>query len=329
MKSLEHYWNSINPVSILLLPLTAIFCLLAVTRKLLYQNKILSSYKAPVPVVIVGNISVGGTGKTPLIIELVSQLQSKGYKPAVISRGYGGQAESWPQIVNADSDPRQLGDEPCLIVQKTGCPVVVGANRQQDIRMILSEFECDIVLSDDGMQHYALQRDAEIAVIDAQRLFGNGLCLPSGPLRELKTRLKQVDLVLYNGETEQALSYTMQAHSCETIVSGQKQKVTLQDLSGKKVHAIAGIGNPARFFTLLESFGIEVIPHAFSDHHYYNKSELLFDDDYPVLMTEKDAVKCHRFALENWWAVPVTIELTTQAQFEVDQLFDTIFKQGR
>lgn len=321
MKPLDQYWNSINPLSILLLPLSGVFCLLAALRKYLFHTGLLHSYRAPVPVVIVGNISVGGTGKTPLIIELVRQLQQAGIKPGVISRGYGGQSTLWPQLVDSTSTAKQVGDEPVLIFQRTGCPLVVGPDRQQDIELLLSSQACDLILSDDGMQHYALKRDKEIAVVDASRQFGNGFCLPSGPLREPVKRLMTVDLVLLNGGNKEENAFNLQSLECFSVSSGSGKSCRLTDFTSHKVHAIAGIGNPQRFFDMLSEQGIEVIPHVFPDHYQYAITDLQFDDDYPVLMTEKDAVKCHSFALHNHWAVQVNAVLTDIAQNNINQLF--------
>ena len=172
MKRLDYYWDSINFVSIILLPLAGFYCLISGARKRLYKIGVLTSYKAPLPVIVIGNINVGGTGKTPLIIELVKQLQARGRKPGVISRGYGGNASTWPQLVSRDSAAETVGDEPQLIFQNTGCPVVVGPNRKNDIELLIKQFDCDVVLSDDGLQHYALQRDIEISVVDSQKRFG-------------------------------------------------------------------------------------------------------------------------------------------------------------
>lgn len=322
LKPLDHYWYSTNIISLLLLPLAGLFCSVSFIRSLLYRLAVLKSFRAPVPVIIIGNISVGGTGKTPLIIELVKQLQAKGKKPGVISRGYGGKATSWPQIVDAQASVIEVGDEPCLIYQQTACPMVVGPDRKQDVELLLSKFDCDIVLSDDGMQHYALQRDIEIAVVDAQRLFGNHFCLPAGPLREPVSRLESVDLVLFNGATDEQAGFVMQAENCQMITTGES--VPLAHFSGQTIHAVAGIGNPQRFFDMLAKQGIKVIPHVFVDHHDYKLSDIMFDDDLNVLMTEKDAVKCKTFNLTKHWSVPIDIKLSAKAQLRINQLIDSI-----
>lgn len=324
MKSLPHYWDSINPLSILLLPVSGLFCLLAKLRALFYKKGWIASYRAPVPVIVVGNINVGGTGKTPLIIELVNQLQARGHQPGVISRGYGGNASSWPQQVTEESTAQQVGDEPVLIYQRCGCPIVVGPNRRADIERLLQQEDCDVILSDDGMQHYALQRDLEIAVVDAQRQLGNGFCLPSGPLRETASRLLTVDLVLLNGGGSAQTSFSLQSGQCTPVGKAGLASRELADFKNSRVHAVAGIGHPQRFFSMLQQNGIEVIPHAFADHYVYQYDDLQFNDQLPVLMTEKDAVKCREFALHQHWSVPVTAELSTVAQQQLDQLLQRL-----
>jgi len=323
MKRLDYYWNSINAVSIMLLPLSGLFCLISRFRSHLYQLGFFKSYKAPLPVIVIGNITVGGTGKTPLIIELVKQLKAQGRKPGVISRGYGGDATTWPQVVNAQTDAGKVGDEPQLIFQQTNCPVVVGANRKQDIELLLKQFNCDVVLSDDGLQHYAMQRDIEIVVVDAGRKFGNGFYIPSGPLRESVSRLQHVDMVLLNGGADQEVAFSMQPARCKPVGRDDGQ-VSLDAFMGKTVHAVAGIGNPQRFFKMLKDYDINVIPHAFDDHYYYKQSDLDFNDDLTVLMTEKDAIKCTRFDLPDHWSVPIEISLTKAAQNRLDQIFDLL-----
>jgi len=323
MKSLDQYWDSINVISILLLPLSALFYLISSLRKFAYQTGIISSYKSPVPVIIVGNINAGGTGKTPLIIELVKQLQNQGKKPGVISRGYGGQSNSWPQIVSSNTTAVQVGDEPQLIYQHTQCPLVVGPNRKDDIELLLKEFSCDVILSDDGMQHYALQRDIEICVVDANKKFGNGFFIPAGPMRESRSRLKSVDLVLHNGGDKRDFSFEMNPLDCLSM-SKRDLKHGLEFFSGSTVHAVAGIGHPQRFFSMLEKQAINVIPHAYKDHHDYQLSDLIFDDNLNVLMTEKDAVKCINLSLPNHWSVPVAILLSDTAQDKLNKIFDSI-----
>ena len=314
MKSIDHYWYSQNPVAWFLLPLSWLFCLLSFIRRYLFRLKLFTSYRAPLPVIIIGNISVGGTGKTPLIIALVKQLQQKGLKPAVISRGYGSQAEQYPYQVNAHSSAKQAGDEPLLIFKRTQCPLVIGANRRDDIEYLLAHNDCDIILSDDGLQHYALARNIEIVVIDSERNLGNGFCLPAGPLRERPSRLKSVDMVIYNGG-DRAVNMQIQAGRLQPMFTTSDDT-----LAPQKVHAVAGIGHPQRFFNLLNALGFEIIEHVFSDHYAYQQNDLLFNDDLPVLMTEKDAVKCLEFNLPRHWFLPIEVHLSAEAQQQFEQL---------
>ncbi len=324
MKRLDTYWDTKNIVSLVLLPVSSLFRFISAMRRTLYMCGIFQTYRAPLPVIIIGNITVGGTGKTPLIIELVKQLQLLGKKPGVISRGYGGQANSWPQCVNAQSDALQVGDEPQMIFNQTACPIVVGPNRKQDIELLLKQFDCDVILSDDGLQHYALQREYEIVVVDALKQFGNGYYLPAGPLREGVNRLQQVDMVLFNGVDEPALGFKMKPTRCVSMDEKAPQTVGLEYFAGKKAHVVAGIGHPARFFTMLSEYNVEVIPHAFDDHYVYDQSDIIFTDEHCVLMTEKDAVKCRHFNLSNHWSVSIDISLTTSAQHQLNAIFASL-----
>lgn len=309
MRNLEYYWYNKGGITLLLLPLSWLFCAIAVVRRLLYRIGVLRVHRLPVPVIIVGNISVGGTGKTPLVTWLVELLRVQGYTPGIVSRGYGGGAKHWPQQVRADSDPRMVGDEAVLLSRRTACPMAVGPNRVDAANALLSHTECDVIVSDDGLQHYALGRDIEIAVIDGVRRFGNQHCLPAGPLREPLGRMETVDLVVTNGVAG-AREYRMELipTRLQGLVSANKN-MSLDELIGKTVHAVAGIGNPERFFHQLESHGLTVIEHPFPDHHPFEEQDIVFPDELPILMTEKDAVKCHGFANEKHWSVPVDAKL--------------------
>lgn len=266
----------------------------------------------PVPVVVVGNLSVGGTGKTPVVIALVQALRTAGYTPGVISRGYGG-SERGPALLPRHADPRRYGDEPALIARRTGVPVAVGRDRPAVGQVLLNRHpEVDVLVSDDGLQHYRLRRDVEVVVVDARRRFGNGLLLPAGPLREPVERLARVDVVLVNGGGgPDELGFVLHADQAVAIDGAGARP--LSAFAGQSVHAVAGIGNPGRFFDTLRAAGIEPTGHAFPDHHRYRAEELDFGDDRPVLMTEKDAVKCRFFAEPHWYAVPVTTELPAVA----------------
>ncbi|MDH5765794.1 MAG: tetraacyldisaccharide 4'-kinase, partial [Gammaproteobacteria bacterium] len=234
---------------------------------------------------------------------------------------YGGQAEHWPQLVTVDSCAATVGDEPVMIAASTQCPVVVGPDRVKDVEMLLDKHDCNIVLSDDGLQHYRLHRDIEIAVVDARRLMGNGFCLPAGPLREPSRRLKTVDLVIYNGG-KQAVSYTLEPGQLVSLAD--RSVSTLDAFQGQTVHAVAAIGHPQRFFDLLEKQGLHLIKHSFADHYLYQEEDLVFNDDLPILMTEKDAVKCTGFNISNSWYLPVTATLSADAHSQFKQLIKQV-----
>ena len=309
LRNLEYYWYNKGGITLLLLPFSWLFCAVAIVRRLLYRTGVLKVHHLSVPVIIVGNICVGGTGKTPLVTWLVELLRVQGYTPGIVSRGYGGGASHWPQQVRADSDPRMVGDEAVLLSRRTACPMAVGPSRVDAANALLKHTDCDVIVGDDGLQHYALGRDIEIAVIDGVRRFGNQHCLPAGPLREPLRRMETVDLVVTNGVAG-AREYHMELipTRLHNLASSHKN-MSLDHLIGKTVHAVAGIGNPDRFFQQLASHGLDVIEHPFPDHHPFEEKDIVFDDELPVLMTEKDAVKCQLFATERHWSVPVDAKL--------------------
>lgn len=305
MKRLDYYWYNKSFITLVLLPVSWLFCSVAIIRRLLYRFGVLKVYQLPVPVIIVGNISVGGTGKTPLVTWLVDVLRENGYTPGIVSRGYGGQATHWPQQVRMDSDPRMVGDEAVLLSRRCACPMAVGPDRVEAAEALLEYTDCDIIVADDGLQHYALGRDAEIAVVDGVRRFGNQHCLPAGPLREPLSRLQTVDAVVTNGVPGvREYGMDLQPGTLRNLRVAEK-RATLDSFAGQTVHAVAGIGNPDRFFHQLEAHGMTVIEHAFDDHHPFNRDDIIFDDELPVLMTEKDAVKCQEFSTAQHWCVPV------------------------
>jgi tetraacyldisaccharide 4'-kinase len=293
-------------------PLAALYGGVTRLRGALYRGGWLHSVRLPAPVIVIGNLSVGGTGKTPLTIALVEALRARGYRPGVVSRGYGG-SQREPLLLDDTADPARVGDEPCLI-HASGVPVAVGRDRPAAAKLLL-DVGCNVVVADDGLQHYALARDVEICVIDGVRRFGNGRLLPAGPLREPLTRLQRVDLRVCNGAAETG-EYPMQLRggTAVALVDGRQQ--ALASFRGQRVHAVAAIGNPRRFFDSLRAAGIEVIEHAFADHHGFVPDDLDFADGLPLLMTGKDAVKCRRFAQSHWWRVPVHADLP-QAFFDV------------
>lgn len=298
-------WYKDPFIGVVLMPLGFLFSDFVKFRKFLYRIGVLKKHTLPVPVIVVGNITVGGTGKTPLIIWLAQLLEDQGFKPGIISRGYGGQAESWPQWVETNSNADTVGDEALLIAKQTGCPMAVSPLRADAAGLLLEKSDCNVILSDDGLQHYALNRDIEIAVVDGERRFGNGYCLPAGPLREPIDRLQSVDFIVVNGEKSEDNELSMQiaGNTAVNLLSGEQKP--LQAFSATGCHALAGIGNPDRFFKLLESAGLNCQNHSFPDHYKFQSSDISFPDSEPVLMTEKDAVKCMSFAGKQHWYIPV------------------------
>ncbi len=274
------------------------------TRRALYALHILKSARAGIPVVAIGNLTVGGSGKTPLAIHVAELLKAKGWSPAIVSRGYGGTVQG-PRSVSLASDPAEVGDEPVLMARRSGCPVWVGPDRAAVALRLRGEHpDCDVILLDDGLQHYALRRDIEIVVVDA-RAFGNGFMLPAGPLREPRTRLWTADAVIAHG-TDAVKGYAMHLEGNELHrATDARERRPLGAFAGQRAHAVAGIGDPNRFFLQLAKAGIKVVPHPFPDHHPFREEDLEFGDQAPVLMTEKDAVKCKRYAKPQHWILPV------------------------
>lgn len=290
-----------------------------------------SNWKPSIPLIVVGNISVGGTGKSPLVISLVNYLKKLGFKPGIVSRGYGGKSDSYPVEVSASSHTHDVGDEPVMIYNRTQCPVVVDPNRVNAAKTLIENHDCDVLVSDDGLQHYALDRDIEIAVVDGDRGIGNGLCFPAGPLREPVSRLSEVDLVVVNGDqsrVEKLLDtrcsgMRLRPTRLLNLVSGTAE--TLASVNGKTVHAVVGIGHPERFFRTLKELGCTVVPHQFPDHHVFTGADIRFDDSLAVIMTEKDAVKIDKTSLsgefDQFWYLEVEAEF---ASHEVDRLLEKI-----
>ncbi|WP_426663636.1 tetraacyldisaccharide 4'-kinase [Rhodanobacter aciditrophus] len=287
-------------------PLAALYGALTALRRWLYRIGVLRSVRLPVPVIVIGNLTAGGTGKTPLAIALAEALRARGFRPGVVSRGHGGRQRE-PMLLGESPIPAEVGDEPCLI-RASGVPVAVGRDRPAAAQLLLAE-GCDVVIADDGLQHYRLARDVEICVIDGVRRFGNGRLLPAGPLREPLRRLARVDLRVCNGGMPQAGEYPMRLVGGTAATLDGTREQPLAAFAGQRVHAVAAIGNPARFFASLREAGIDTIGHAFPDHHAFVANELAFGDGLSVLMTDKDAVKCRGFAQPHWWRVPVRAEL--------------------
>ena len=298
-----------------LLPLSAIYWLLSALRRFLYRAGLLRTRRAKVPVIVIGNITAGGTGKTPVTVWLATSLAAHGFSPGVVSRGYGGSKSGTSMRVDARSDPAVVGDEPVLIAMRTGRPVVVDADRARGAAMLVQD-GADLVIADDGLQHYALARDYEICVVDGTRGLGNGALLPAGPLREPVARISEVDQVLINGRLRQqraampaglqnAIEFRLVATDACRLNGSLRRPV--ERFAGTTVHAVAAIGNPGRFFDLLRSHGIQVIEHAYPDHAALRPGELDFGDNFDILMTEKDAVKFPHQVSDRYWYVPVDV----------------------
>ena len=328
MKTAPDYWyDSSRKIPLFSRLLSGVYGFVSEKRRKYYQRNERAVYHAPIPVIVVGNINVGGTGKTPVSIALISHLKSQGYQPALISRGYGGKADQFPQIVKKTSQPRLVGDEPVLIAQRTSIPVIVDPNRKRGIQTILESFpDVNVVISDDGLQHYAMGRDIEIVVIDGNRRFGNKRLLPAGPLREEIKRKDFVDFCICNGSQAEIGEYQMSLDLKFAISLDGVQTKPLAEFVGVKVHAIAGIGNPQRFFNGLEAQGLEVITHPFADHYPFTEKDCIFEDDLPVLMTEKDAVKCNSHNLSNTWVIPAETHLPAEFYIQFDKKLQSIQK---
>lgn len=328
MSWLQTHWYRKSFVSFALLPVSWLYLLLSTLRRSLYSGGILRRTRLSVPVVIVGNITVGGTGKTPLVVWLSKLLQRQGYKPGIVARGYRGRATQWPVSVTAQSDPDQVGDEPVLLARSSGCPVMAAPDRVAAAQKLVNEHDCDIIVSDDGLQHYALARDIEIAVIDGARRFGNGYCLPAGPLREPTTRLRSVQARVANG-TPRAGELGMRLQPlCFRSVGTPTSERSLDAFAGERVHALAGIGNPLRFFQQLRELDIDPMERALPDHYRYRPWDLEFADNAPVIMTEKDAVKCQSFADQRCWYLEVEARLDPALAEQVLQLLNTVRSKG-
>ena len=319
MKAPAH-WNSRNALALSLLPLAWLFAGIGYLRRAAYNRGWLASTHAGVTTVIVGNINVGGSGKSPLLISLVKLLRRQGLTVGVVSRGYGGSDIASPQWVVPDSSPAAVGDEAVMLARRCECPVVVCASRVAAAAALLERETVDVLLSDDGLQHYALRRDIEIAVVDTERGLGNGWLMPAGPLREPSWRLDTVDFVVRNGDPS---GFMLEPIGLQAVRGAQQQN--LSAYRDQRVHAVAGIGNPQRFFKALRLSGMEIVEHAFADHHQFTRDDFQFHGDLPILMTEKDAVKCAGLGLKNAWYVPVDALLArdwseTFSRLVVDQV---------
>lgn len=328
---LEGVWYEGRTGALLLAPLSGLFALGAAARRFLFRSGWRRAYRARVPVVVIGNLSVGGTGKSPLVAALATLLRSRGIKLGILTRGYGSAVRS-PTRVMRDAQAAEVGDEPLMLATSTGVEVMVAADRAAGARA-LEALGVEVILCDDGLQHYALARDLEVVVIDARRGFGNGRLLPAGPLRESAQRLESVDWVVINGDEAggktpwQGRAGTVVMQLVPEAARGVADPLAWQSLErwrGETVHAVAGIGHPARFFDLLRAAGVEPIEHAFDDHHAYTAADLAFGDDRPVLMTAKDAVKCRGFADARCWEIPVATRLLPDGARSLVEAIETL-----
>lgn len=300
-------WYNGHPALVLLRPLECLYRRVVNRKRARFLAGQGSIYKAPVPVVVVGNITIGGTGKTPLILWMIDHCRARGLRVGVVSRGYGAKPPSLPWRVLPQQAAAHAGDEPLLIVNRTGVPLMIDPDRSQAVRALLAEEPLDLILSDDGLQHYRLNRDLELVLIDAVRGLGNRRCLPAGPLREPVERLQSVDALLYNGagvDRDDGFAFQLKPSALVNLVSGERRPVD-HFPPGQQVHAVAGIGNPQRFFNTLEGLHWRPVPHAFADHAVFSAQALSFTPALPVVMTEKDAVKCASFAASDWWYLAV------------------------
>ncbi|MBY5943865.1 tetraacyldisaccharide 4'-kinase [Photobacterium rosenbergii] len=313
---IEKIWFEGHPAGTvlkpLLWPLSKVFGAVSRRRRQQYQSGQKRPYRPSVPVVVVGNITAGGNGKTPVVVWLVEQLKAAGLKPGVVSRGYGAKAPYYPYLVDGQSTTAEAGDEPVLIYRRTGVPVAVSPKRAEAVQLI--EPDVDVIITDDGLQHYALARDIEIVVIDGQRRFGNQQLIPMGPLREGCDRLQEVDFLICNGGNPQSGEIPMQLVPSDFINLVTGERCEAARLQGEVV-AMAGIGHPPRFFNTLKQLGISPVKcQPFADHQAFAEQELqqLSGQGQHLVMTEKDAVKCHTFAQPNWWYLPVDAEMPTE-----------------
>ncbi|MFZ5522509.1 MAG: tetraacyldisaccharide 4'-kinase [Pseudomonadota bacterium] len=310
MHWLQNHWYRITPLHLILIPISLLFSALAAVRRVFYRDRILASHQLLLPVIVIGNISVGGTGKTPLTLALAQQLITHGWHPLIVSRGYKSTSHQ-PLHVDPGMTAQQAGDEPLLMARRNICPVWVGRDRAATARAALQTHpQCDVVMCDDGLQHYRLQRDVEIAVIDGEHGLGNGWPLPAGPLREPVSRLRTVDAVVINGGAAATGQYAMRLDGAvfhNLLDPGLT--ATAGDFNKPGNHAVAGIGHPQRYFQHLTSLGISFTPHAFPDHYPYSASDLAFADCTAILMTEKDAVKCAAFADARYWVLRVDAQI--------------------
>lgn len=303
--AVSNLWRERTPLTRLLVPLSWIYLVIVRLRRLCYVRGPCRVVTFSSPVVVVGGVTAGGSGKTPLVIHVTELLAGRGYRPGIVSRGYGGSPRRVPLVVDRDTPASECGDEPAVMARRLGVPVVVDRNRPRAVKELVSRLGCDVVVSDDGLQHYAMDRRVEIAVVGGERPFGNGFCLPAGPLRESPARLAEVDLVVYNGrapgEVVRPTGFRMELRIEGFIPLGGGRRLAAGGFENRRVHAVAGIGDPEGFFAALARLGMDVVVHPFPDHHRYRRDDFAAMSGAPIVMTEKDAVKCGDMGLENTW----------------------------
>ena len=305
---LQRIWYDGERVPFWLSALVPVYRALRWLHLATYRLGLRRSVRVGAPVIVVGNLTAGGSGKTPLVIALVEALRARGFKPGIVSRGYGG-SQRTAAVLDEAADPRRFGDEPCLMRRRTGAPVAVGKDRARAAELLVRQ-GANVVIADDGLQNPSLVRDIEICVIDGQRRFGNEMLLPAGPLREPLDRLAEIDFRVCNGVGAERGEIGMRlGGEIAVAVDGATRTRPLASFAKQRIHAVAAIGNPTRFFAGLQARGIDVVPHPFPDHHPFVAADLEFGDRLPVLMTEKDAIKCVGFAGAHVWCVPVSAVL--------------------
>ena len=333
---MSKYWQNTGMLARLLLPVSVLFGCVVQLRTQLYKSGLLKVHKFTVPVIVVGNISVGGTGKTPIVSALVKRCQLSGKKPGIVSRGYGAIPAKKPRMVDSNTAVELGGDEPLLLARETGVPICICNDRSAAVKWLIANDEIDVVISDDGMQHYAMNRDVELAVVDGQRLLGNGWLLPAGPLREPAKRLSHVDIVaVQQANNDTSISKPTKPSLVNWPVTGyfyleiktlqslsDQHTIALDKLCGKQVHAVAGVGNPDRYFASLRTAGLNVLEHAMPDHHRYTVDDIAFDDQLPILITSKDAVKIRALNVD----LTRIYEVCVAAKFDsnLDQAIDRV-----
>jgi len=312
--------NKIGLVNFILLPFSAVFFILSYMRLWLYKFRILKVNNSALPVIVVGNITVGGAGKTPIVIAIVNYLKSKNKKVGVVSRGYGGYYSQDSLEVDFTSDPIECGDEPLLIKQQTEVPVAVAKKRIKAIEFLTKKYSLDVIVSDDGLQHYSMGRDIEIAVVDGHSRLGNGLFLPAGPLREAKSRLNSVDFIINNGSHfEGEISSEIESNEYINLVTQEVK--SLDYFKDKKCYGVAGISKPDNFFSILKNNGVKLITKPFPDHYAFVEKDLIFNENYPIIMTSKDCVKCTKFATDQMWYLSISAKINSNFYQQLESKF--------